>query len=50
MYNSICILKWRAACVWWILGDRSTGVGSYLVPILWQNVGTQDIGFGEPFT
>ena len=34
MYNLICILKWRAACMWWMLGYRSTGVGmsaAYLV-------------------
>ena len=28
MYNLICILKWRAACVCWMLGDISPGVGS----------------------
>ena len=34
MYNLICILKLRSACVCWMPGDRSPGVGmsaAYLV-------------------
>ena len=27
VYNLICILKLRAACVCWMLGDMSPGVG-----------------------